>query len=712
MHVIEAMGEKRPAVRAFLPEAQDVYVIDKKNQRFKYRMERVHPDGLFEAILWKRKTPFDYSLKIVDYAGTERILDDAYTFEAEEVTAFDRYLFNRAIHYRIYEKMGAKQSTVRGVNGIHFTVWAPNAQRVSVIGEFNRWDGRKHQMKLHEDSGVWELFIPNLAEGEKYKFEIKTKGGDLYTKTDPYGFYFEHPPASAAIVRNISRYEWRDRDWTEARRNSDPMKKPMIIYEVHLGSWRRIPEDNHRPLTYRELADQLVSYVKDMGYTHIELLPVMEHPFDGSWGYQVTGYFAPTSRYGTPEDFMHFVDTAHQNGIGIILDWVPAHFPKDAHGLVFFDGTALYEHADPKQGEHPDWGTKIFNFGRAEVKNFLISDALFWLDRYHIDGMRVDAVASMLYLDYSRKEGEWIPNCFGGRENLEAIEFLKHLNSKIYEYFPGVLMIAEESTSWPMVSRPTYMGGLGFGFKWNMGWMHDILDYMTKDPIYRRFHHNQLTFGMLYAFTENFILPFSHDEVTHGKGSLIGKMPGDYWQKFANLRLLYTFMAAWPGKILHFMGDEFGQFDEWNAYRSLDWHLLNFGQHAGLQEMVKHLNRLVRRDPALHEIDFSHEGFQWINANDADNSVLSFVRKGSQERDQLVFVMNFTPVPLYDYVIGVPNPGFYLEIFNSDARRWGGSGVGNGRGVPSWREDCFGLPYMTRLTVPPLGGVILKPAGT
>jgi len=710
MHMVEAMGKRVTAVRAFFPDAKEVFVQDKGNARRAYRMDRVHPDGLFEAILWRRPAPFEYEFRIVDYADREQVVEDAYHYPGDEVTPFDRYLFNRAVHYRIYEKMGANLRTVKGVAGVHFSVWAPNAQRVSVIGDFNRWDGRKHQMKVHEDSGVWELFIPKLKEGEKYKFEIKTRGGDLYVKTDPYGFYFEPPPGNAAIVRDIGTFTWRDGEWMEARRQTDPLKRPMIIYEVHLGSWRRVPEDNYRPLTYREAVDQLIPYVKEMGYTHIEMMPVMEHPFDGSWGYQVTGYYAPTWRYGTPQDFMYFVDTAHQNGIGVILDWVPAHFPKDAHALVFFDGTALYEHADPRQGEHPDWGTKVFNFGRAEVKNYLISNALFWLDKFHIDGLRVDAVASLLYLDYSRKEGEWIPNCYGGRENLEAIEFVKHLNSKVYEYFPGVLMIAEESTAWPMVSRPAYMGGLGFGLKWNMGWMHDVLDYMTKDTVYRRFHHNQLTFGLLYAYNENFILPFSHDEVTHGKGSLIGKMPGDPWQKFANLRLLFTFMAGHPGKILHFMGSEFGQFDEWNFQKSLDWHLLAYGPHWTLKEAVKRLNFLVRREPALHEIDFSHEGFQWINANDSDNSVLSFVRRGAKADDHLVFVLNFTPVPRYDYTIGVPASGFYFEIFNSDAKRFGGSGVGNGRGVAAWKEEGFGQPAMTRVTVPPLGGIILKPA--
>ena len=710
MHMVEALGKQMPAVRAFFPDAKEIDVLDKKNMRLKYRMEKVHPDGLFEAICWNRKTPFDYQLKLTDYSGNTTAVEDPYRYQADDVTPFDRYLFNRALHYRIYEKMGANPRTVRGVTGMHFSLWAPNAQRVSVIGDFNKWDGRKHQMKLHADSGVWERFIPQIAAGEKYKFEIKTQTGDLYVKTDPYGFYFERPPSSAAIIRDINQHTWGDGEWMQARRGRDPLKLPLLIYEVHLGSWRRVSEENFRPLTYREAAEQLVSYVKEMGYTHIELMPVMEHPFDGSWGYQVTGYFAPTSRFGTPEDFMYFVDVAHQSGIGIILDWVPAHFPKDAHGLVYFDGTALYEPSDPKQGEHPDWGTKIFNFGRAEVKNFLISNALFWLDKYHIDGLRVDAVASMLYLDYSRKEGEWIPNYYGGRENLEVIEFLKHLNSKVYEHFPGALMIAEESTSWPMVSRPTYMGGLGFGFKWNMGWMHDILDYMTKDPVYKRYHHNQLTFGLLYAFTENFVLPFSHDEVTHGKGSLINHMPGDHWQKFANLRLLYTFMAGHPGKILHFMGNEFGQFDEWDHQKSLDWHLLKFGPHAMLQSMMRHLNRLIQREPALYELDFGVEGFQWINANDSDNSTLSFIRKATDEKDHLVFVLNFTPVPRTDYAVGVPAGGFYSEIFNSDSQKFGGSGVGNGRGVQAWREESFGLPYSTRLRVPPLGGLILKPA--
>jgi len=563
---------------------------------------------------------------------------------------------------------------------------------------------------LKDGSGVWVLFLPGLDEGELYKFEIKTRRGEILLKSDPYAFYSEVRPRTASVVYTLEDYKWSDEEWLEKRRTQDFLNRPISIYEVHAGSWRRVPSENNRFLTYRELADTLIPYVKEMGFTHIEFMPLEEHPLDQSWGYQVTGYYAPTSRFGEPHDLQYFVDRCHKAGIGVILDWVPGHFPKDAHGLIRFDGTALYEHEDPRLGEHPDWGTLIFNYGRYEVKNFLISNALYWIDKFHFDGLRVDAVASMLYLDYGRKPGQWLPNCYGGKENLDAIEFLKHLNSIVYQYFPGVMMIAEESTSWPGVSRPTYLGGLGFGFKWNMGWMHDVLDYMRKDPIHRRYHHNQLTFGLLYAWSENFILPFSHDEVVHGKGSLINKMPGDYWQKFANLRALYTFMWGHPGKQMIFMGQEFGQFAEWKCEQSLDWHLLDYEKHLGLKKCVQDLNRIYVKEKAFWQRDFVPEGFEGINCDDCDNSVMSFIRRSDDPKDFLIFAVNFTPVPRYNYVLGVPEDCFYEEIFNSDAAIYGGSGVGNMGGVRARKKPAYWKPYSIEVTLPPLAGIILKPS--
>jgi len=716
MHPVElkdpSSGEKKQclAVRAFFPDAKELYVIDAADETKTYPAEKIHRDGLFEAIIWDRSEKFHYKLKILNYAGGEWSTEDAYEEWINDMTQFDRYLFNRATHYKIYEKMGAHVRTINGKKGVFFSVWAPNAARVSVVGNFNNWDGRKNPMNLLKDgSGVWVLFIPGLDEGELYKFEIKTRRGQILLKADPYAFYSEVRPKTASIVYTLEDYKWSDDKWIEKRRTQDFLNRPISIYEVHPGSWRRVPSENNRFLTYRELADTLIPYVKEMGFTHIEFMPIEEHPFDPSWGYQVTGYYAPTSRFGEPHDLQYFIDKCHNAGIGVILDWVPGHFPKDSHGLIRFDGTALYEHEDPRLGEHPDWGTLVFNYGRYEVKNFLISNALYWLDKFHFDGLRVDAVASMLYLDYGRKPGQWLPNCYGGKENLEAIEFLKHLNSIVYQYFPGVMMVAEESTSWPGVSRPTYLGGLGFGFKWNMGWMHDVLDYMKKDPIHRRYHHNQLTFGLLYAWSENFILPFSHDEVVHGKGSLINKMPGDYWQKFANLRALYTFMWGHPGKQLLFMGQEFGQFSEWRCEQSLDWHLLDFEKHKGLQKCVQDLNKIYVKEKAFWQKDFVPEGFEGINCDDCDNSVMSFIRRSDDPKDFLIFAINFTPVPRHNYTLGVPENCYYEEIFNSDATIYGGSGVGNMGGVRATNKPAYWKPYSIKVTLPPLAGIILKP---
>ncbi|MEK6560406.1 MAG: 1,4-alpha-glucan branching protein GlgB, partial [Nitrospirota bacterium] len=569
------------------------------------------------------------------------------------------------------------------ISGVYFTVWAPNAVRVSIVGDFNKWDGRRYPMRVLGGSGVWELFIPGMSVGEVYKYEIKTMDSLILLKSDPYGHFSEVRPNNASIVCDIDQYNWGDTEWLTIRQHKDLHQSPVSIYEVHLGSWKRKGECGDGYLTYRELAHELIAYVKEMGFTHIELLPIAEHPFDASWGYQVTGYFAPTSRHGTPEEFMYFVDHCHQNGIGVILDWVPGHFPKDAHGLAWFDGTALYEHLDPRIGEHREWGTLVFNYGRNEVKNFLISNVLFWFDKYHIDGVRVDAVASMLYLDYSREEGDWLPNKYGGRENLEAIEFIREFNEVVYKYFPGIMTIAEESTAWPIVSKPTYLGGLGFGFKWNMGWMHDTLEYFSKDSIHRKYHQGSLTFSLLYAFHENFILPLSHDEVVHGKRTLIDKMPGDFHQKFSNLRLLYGFMYGHPGKKLLFMGGEIGQWWEWNCDVSLDWHLLQYEEHSKLQRFVRDLNHLYRNEPSLCEIDFEYQGFEWIDFHDSDNSILSFLRRGKNPDDILIFACNFTTVPRRGYKIGVPRAGYYKEILNSDAEIYGGSNIGNSGGVSS-----------------------------
>jgi 1,4-alpha-glucan branching enzyme len=696
----------RVVIRAVRPDASTIDVRFVEGPRIE-RMQRRSADGLFELVFDAASIP-DYRLRIGFWNGQMLEIDDPYRY-GRVLTDFDLYLLGEGTHYRAYEKLGAHRITVGTTTGVHFAVWAPNAQRVSVVGDFNGWDGRVHQMRLFTLSGIWELFLPDLQDGERYKFEIRTTAGHLLQKSDPFGFAFEHPPHTASIVRDVSHYAWGDAEWMARRRDEGAwFHRPLSIYEVHLGSWARVPEERNRPLSYRELGDRLIPYVQEMGFTHIELMPVMEHPFTGSWGYQVIGFYAPTSRYGPPEDFKYFVDRCHQAGLGVILDWVPGHFPKDAHGLARFDGTALYEHADPRQGEQPDWGTLVFNYSRNEVRNFLLSNALFWLEEYHADGLRVDAVASMLYLDYSRREGEWIPNRFGGRENLDAIDFLRRLNALTHGEHPGTITAAEESTSFPGVSRPVHLGGLGFTYKWNMGWMHDVLEYAHTDPVYRRWAHTQLTFSMLYNYTENFILPFSHVEVVHGKGSMLDKMPGDVWQKHATLRTLFGFMLGHPGKKLMFMGSEFGQWREWHHDRSLDWHLLDDPLHAGLRRYVRQLNAFLHSEPALYEADFDPAGFRWIDCNDNENSVVSLVRSARDARDFVVMIFNFTPVPRYDYRVGVPAPGYYAELMNSDASIYGGSDLGNGGGVSSEPVGAHGYPHSIRLTLPPLGCLLLK----
>jgi 1,4-alpha-glucan branching enzyme len=631
------------------------------------------------------------------------------TITGPYLTDFDIYLWSEGSNYRSYDKMGAHVIERDGIAGTHFAVWAPNARAVSVIGDINGWRLDVNALHPRGVSGIWEGFIPGIGVGALYKYAITSQYNDYrVTKADPYAFAAEIRPRTASKVWDIAGYEWRDSDWMTRRRQAHVIDAPISIYEVHLGSWMRVPGEGNRWLTYRELATKLADYVVDLGYTHVEFLPVTEHPLDASWGYQTVGYFAPTSRFGTPQDFMFLVDALHQRGVGVILDWVPAHFPRDEHGLGFFDGTHLYEHADPRLGAHQDWGTFIFNYGRREIGNFLIGNALFWLDKYHIDGLRVDAVASMLYLDYSRKAGEWIPNRFGGRENIEAIDFLRRFNEQVYAAYPDVMTIAEESTAWPSVSRPTYTGGLGFGYKWDMGWMHDTLHYLQNDPVHRKYHHNQLTFRLLYAFTENYALPLSHDEVVHGKQALVTKMPGDDWQRFANLRLLYALQYAQPGKKLLFMGGEIGQWHEWNHDTSLDWHLLQWAPHQGIQRWVRDLNTAYRREPALHQLDCDPAGFEWIDANDYQDSILSFLRKGKTTHDQVLVVLNLTPVPRIDYRIGVPYAGCWDEILNSDAKEYGGSGLGN-----AGCAYADGVPYHDRshsvsLILPPLGAVFFR----
>lgn len=624
------------------------------------------------------------------------------------LTEQDLYLFNEGTHFRLYEKLGAHAGTEDGEEGTWFAVWAPNAERVSLIGDWNLWDKRANPMTLRETSGIWEAFVPGVAPGVRYKYHIVSRyNGYRVDKADPFAFHAEKPPLRASIVCGLD-YEWQDADWMAGRKDKQSLAAPMSIYEIHLGSWRRVPEDGNRSLTYREAAPLLVEHMQRMGFTHVELLPIMEHPFYGSWGYQSLGYFAASSRYGTPQDLMFLIDTLHQAGIGVILDWVPSHFPGDEHGLAFFDGTHLFEHADPRKGFHPDWASYIFNYGRNEVRSFLISSAVFWLEQFHADGLRVDAVASMLYLDYSRKEGEWIPNEHGGRENLESIAFLRALNDEVGETAPGAVMIAEESTAWPLVSRPTWVGGLGFHFKWDMGWMHDTLSYFAEDPVYRRYHHKEITFRMVYAFNENFMLPLSHDEVVHGKGSLINKMPGDLWRKLASLRLLYGYMWSQPGKKLLFMGCELAQFREWNHDASLDWHLLEDPQHAGIEQWLADLNHLYCQEPALHELDCDPAGFEWVDGSDADNSVIAYLRKGKSPGEPILAVFSFTPAQLENYRVGVPSAGYWREILNSDAADYGGSGRGNSGGVESEAIPTHGRAHSLNLTLPPLGMILLR----
>ncbi|MDF1590681.1 MAG: 1,4-alpha-glucan branching protein GlgB [Desulfobacterales bacterium] len=624
------------------------------------------------------------------------------------LTDDDIYLFNEGRHFQLYNKMGAHLIKRDGTPGAYFAVWAPNARQVSVTGDFNNWENDRHLLQPRGSSGIWEGFIDGVSDGASYKFHILSKLNDYRVdKADPFAFYSEISPKTASRVCNLE-YEWGDEDWMARRKLTDAAASPMAVYELHPGSWMRVPEDHNRSLTYRELADKLTEYLLQTGFTHVEFLPVMEHPFFGSWGYQCLGYFAPTSRYGHPRDLMFLIDHLHQHGFGVILDWVPSHFPTDEHGLDFFDGTHLFEHADPRKGIHPDWNSCIFNYGRSEIQSFLISSALFWLDKYHIDGFRVDAVASMLYLDYSRNPGEWIPNEYGGKENLEAISLLKRFNDEVHRNYPQTLTIAEESTAWPMVSRPTYLGGLGFDMKWDMGWMHDTLAYLSKDPIHRTYHHDRLTFRMLYAFKENYILPLSHDEVVHGKGSLLGKMPGDEWQKFANLRLLFGYMYAQPGKKLLFMGGEFGQLSEWAHDKSLDWHLLDLPLHKGLRNWVKDLNSLYRDQPALHAQDFTPEGFRWIDCNDSLQSTLSLIRKGDKDSDVLIIACNFTPIPRHNFRVGAPHGGTWIELLNSDSRHYGGSGQGSLGAVEAAPVRHHDLPYSLNLTLPPLSVVFFK----
>ncbi|ELR96423.1 1,4-alpha-glucan branching enzyme [Gloeocapsa sp. PCC 73106] len=725
-HPLKENGHvKSWVVRAFLPKAQSVSVICPE-QRAEYPMTAVHHPQFFECVI---DTPelSNYQLRIIE-GEHERVIYDPYAFDSAKLTDFDIYLFGEGNHHRIYEKLGAHLIELEGVKGVYFAVWAPNARNVSVIGDFNAWDGGEHQMRKRDNGGIWELFIPDLQVGNCYKYEIKNNQGHIYEKSDPYGFAQEIRPKTASLVVDLDNYQWQDQDWMEKRRHVDPLKQPISVYEMHLGSWlheassvkTRLLSGESEPvsvaelkpharfLSYYELAEKLIPYVKELGYTHIELLPVAEHPFDGSWGYQVTGYYAPTSRYGKPEDLMYFIDQCHQQGIGVIVDWVPGHFPKDGHGLAFFDGSHLYEHGDSRKGEHKEWGTLVFNYGRNEVRNFLVSNALFWFDKYHIDGIRVDAVASMLYLDYNRKPGEWVTNKYGGRENLEAADFLRQTNHLIFSYFPGIVSIAEESTSWPMVSWPTYVGGLGFNLKWNMGWMHDMLDYFSMDPWFRQFHQNNITFSMWYHHSENYMLALSHDEIVHGKSNTIGKMPGDEWQKFANVRCLFAYMFTHPGKKTMFMSMELGQWSEWNVWGDLEWHLLQYTPHQQLREFFTQLNAVYKSQPALYTGDFIKEGFQWIDCSDNRHSVASFIRRASDSEDFLIIVCNFTPQPHSHYRVGVPTPGFYTEIFNSDAREYGGSNMGNlgGKWTEEWSFHNF--PYSLDLCLPPLGVLVLK----
>jgi 1,4-alpha-glucan branching enzyme len=695
------------SIRAVRPTAQSLSVVEERSGK-SYLMTQLHEAGIFEVTIPNAGPDLSYHYEAITHDGAKESFADPYAFPPL-LTEYDLHLLNEGRHLTSYERLGAHIRTVDGVAGVNFAVWAPNAYRVSVIGDFNNWDARVHSMRLHGTTGFWELFIPGLSEGAHYRYDLRSRFDSYFAqKADPYAFYAERRPGNASVVANLDTYTWQDDDWMQNRAAHNGLQAPISIYEIHLGSWRRKLDGEW--LTYRELAEELVSYAREMGYTHLELMPVAEHPLDASWGYQCTGYYAPTSRFGLPTDFMYFVDRCHQAGIGVILDWVPAHFPKDGYALSYFDGTHLYEHADPRQAEHPDWGTYIFNYGRNEVRNFLLANALFWLKRYHIDGLRVDAVSSMLYLDFSRKAGQWIPNRYGGNENLEAITFLQEANAVIYAEVPGVMMIAEESTSWPMVSRPTYLGGLGFSFKWNMGWMHDVLDYMHTDPMYRRYSHHGVTFSLMYAFSENFVLSLSHDEVVHGKGSLIGKMPGDWWQHFASLRVLFGYQYTHPGKKLNFMGAEFGQWREWNEAGSLDWDLLQWPMHKHLQAWMRDLNHVYQTQPALYERDYDWDGFQWIEANDVEQSVISYVRRGNDPDEVLVVICNFTPLPRYNYRIGVPKAGRYTELLNSDSQYYGGGNIGNSGKIETDPVTWHAWAQSLSLTIPPLATIILKPA--
>jgi 1,4-alpha-glucan branching enzyme len=710
MHPHTVGSKPSIVVRAFLDDAVTCEVVDvSEPEGPRYSLKRLTDDGFFEGVISKRKDVFAYRLRIERYNGEIRQFYDPYSF-LPSLSDDDVYLFNEGNEHQAHNKMGAQLCELSGVTGVSFAVWAPSATRVSLVGDFNHWDGRYHPMRSLGGSGIWELFVPGLEAGAKYKFEIGTQQGDFpLLKTDPYGARFESPPGNASIVCKVDGYEWHDADWIKQRESTDWANAAVSIYEMHLGSWKRVVEDANRPLSYRELATELVDYLKDMHYTHVEFMPLSEHPFDGSWGYQVTGFFAPTYRFGTPEDFMYLVDILHQNGLGVIMDWVPAHFPTDSFALGQFDGTALYEHADPRQGFHQDWGTYIFNFGRNEVCTFLIASALAWCERYHIDGLRVDAVASMLYLDYSREEGQWIPNQYGGRENLEAIDFLRRANDLVHQYYPGTLMIAEESTAFPGVTKPTSEGGLGFDMKWNMGWMHDTLKYFQKDPIYRKFEHHQLSFAMLYQYSENFTQVFSHDEIVHGKGSMMLKMPGERMSdKARQLRLLYAFMWMWPGKKTLFMGCDFGQSAEWAHDGSLDWHLLEYLDHQGVQMVVRDLNRIYQQIPGFAAGDNHPEGFEWINSSDADNSVLTFLRNGTAKTDTLAVVGNYTPVQREGFRVGVPYPGFWQEILNTDAKGYGGLGFGNVGGVVADEVEWDGRPYSIKLELPPVSMIVFR----
>jgi 1,4-alpha-glucan branching enzyme len=708
-HLIEDDGQPVVAVRAFKPDASAMFVVDVKTGE-QFPMLKLHDGGFVEAILTGRKEVFPYRLAARLPNGAVEEYYDSYAF-LPTLGEMDTYLFNQGNHHLIYEQLGAHLRVVdyhgTKIGGIGFAVWAPNAERVSVVGDFNGWNSRAHAMRLLGGSGIWEIFIPGLPMRQIYKYEVKMRGGATVTKADPFAFAGEVRPNNASVTADLSGYTWNDSEWMSARAKKEWLKEPIAIYECHLGSWMRDVYEGNRFLTYRELAEKLAAYLKDTGYTHVELLPITEHPLDISWGYQVTGFFAPTSRFGAPNDFRYFVDYMHQHGIGVLLDWVPAHFPKDSHGLARFDGTALYEHFDPRQGEHKDWSTYIFNYGRNEVKNFLISCALFWADQYHIDGYRVDAVASMLYLDYSRQAGEWVPNKHGGRENLEAIEFIKYFNSVTGEKFPGILTIAEESTAWPGVSTPLDKGGLGFSFKWNMGWMHDTLKFFQADPIYRKYHQEQLTFPLMYAFSEKFVSVLSHDEVVHGKGSLVNKMPGDYWQKFANLRLLLSFMWTMPGKKLLMMGQEFGQWNEWNCNVSLDWHLLGFEAHRGVLDLISRLNALYRTERPLH-LDSDHTSFAWIDFSDHANSVASWMRRGEKPDEDIVVVANFTPVVRRNYRVGLPSAGYWREILNTDSKDYFGSNVGNEGGRAADAIPWQGQKFSAAMNLPPLGLVAFK----